>query len=514
EALKFDAREAYLSEFSDGEEVEAEKVKAIQVAYKESALFEFDLATEGLYEVLVHYQVANANLLPTKVAFSINDEVPYRELKNILFENEWITDEEVSYDRYGNEIAATPRKELKWQEKAVMDGAYRYSDALLLPFREGINTLELSVVEGEIAIASFELRKRNALPSYESQEVSGEEVLVIEGEAIHSRSDSSIRANGEYDVNLFPYSSTKKVLNILDGGSFKKSGQKVSYEVEVKKAGYYYLAMNYRQVDRVDYPVFVDVAINGEIPNEFLKNYPLGYGTKYQRKTLKTANEPIAVYLEEGVSILSLTLSVEPMTASIEKVETVMDEINALALEINKLTGGKADKYRDFDLADYIPGVKENLENWSSRLEEIYQELAVYSQVEGTIGAFSSIKIAMASLDKLAQKPDELPARMNEFSNGTTSVIQYLANTVQVIDNNILSIDRIYLFQEEELLPKEKSIFVKFIEAIKRFFYSFMDQSYSVKNTSEDHLQVWVNRSRQYVEIMQKMVDENFSKET
>ncbi|MBN2222729.1 MAG: hypothetical protein JW708_11020, partial [Vallitaleaceae bacterium] len=41
EALKFDAREAYLSEFSDGKEVEAAGVKAIQVAYKDSALFEF-----------------------------------------------------------------------------------------------------------------------------------------------------------------------------------------------------------------------------------------------------------------------------------------------------------------------------------------------------------------------------------------------------------------------------------------------------------------------------------------
>lgn len=41
-----------------------------------------------------------------------------------------------------------------------------------------------------------------------------------------------------------------------------------------------------------------------------------------------------------------------------------------------------------------------------------------------------------------------------------------------------------------------------------------MGQSYSASNTDESHIQVWVNRPRTYVEIMQKMIDEKFTPET
>ena len=50
--------------------------------------------------------------------------------------------------------------------------------------------------------------------------------------------------------------------------------------------------------------------------------------------------------------------------------------------------------------------------------------------------------------------------------------------------------------------------------AIQRFFASFFDQSYSAANIEPEHLQVWVNRSSQYVQVMQKMIDEYFTPET
>ena len=49
---------------------------------------------------------------------------------------------------------------------------------------------------------------------------------------------------------------------------------------------------------------------------------------------------------------------------------------------------------------------------------------------------------------------------------------------------------------------------------IKRFVTSFTDQAYSTNNTDPEHLQVWVNRSSQYVQIMQKMIDEYFTPQT
>ncbi len=50
--------------------------------------------------------------------------------------------------------------------------------------------------------------------------------------------------------------------------------------------------------------------------------------------------------------------------------------------------------------------------------------------------------------------------------------------------------------------------------SVKRFATSFASQAYSTGNTNPEHLQVWVNRSRQYLEIMQKMIDEDFTAKT
>ena len=70
--------------------------------------------------------------------------------------------------------------------------------------------------------------------------------------------------------------------------------------------------------------------------------------------------------------------------------------------------------------------------------------------------------------------------------------------------NDAISFDSLFVYQEDTQFPKEKGFFAKIWEAIKRFFASFTDQSYSVDNVDKKHLQVWVNRSRQYLEILQQ----------
>ena len=42
----------------------------------------------------------------------------------------WVAPEEKSYDRYGNEIVPVPDKLVRWENKAVKDASYRYSQPL------------------------------------------------------------------------------------------------------------------------------------------------------------------------------------------------------------------------------------------------------------------------------------------------------------------------------------------------------------------------------------------------
>lgn len=93
---------------------------------------------------------------------------------------------------------------------------------------------------------------------------------------------------------------------------------------------------------------------------------------------------------------------------------------------------------------------------------------------------------------------------------------QHLANLIDSLNGNDFSLDSIYLYQEDaaKQLPKNKNIFTKMWLGIVRFFTSFGEQAYSSTNTNPEHLQVSVNRSRQHLEIMQLLINEQFTPQT
>lgn len=126
----------------------------------------------------------------------------------------------------------------------------------------------------------------------------------------------------------------------------------------------------------------------------------------------------------------------------------------------------------------------------------------------------SSLLIAAKQLKSLADSPDSIPYRIAELSTSSNSVNHYLATTIDNLIANDLAIDRIYIYQDGAKLPSKPGFFKSCAMSVSRFVASFTDQAYSTKNTNEDHIQVWVNRSSQYVQIMQKMIDEKFTPQT
>ena len=202
------------------------------------------------------------------------------------------------------------------------------------------------MAEGNVLLGNMYLNKGIDIEEYtEPKKAEGGEIYTLQGEYPTYRNDSSIRALCEYDVDITPYNVKKKELNTLDGQSFKDAGQTVTYEQNIEKAGYYYIALNYKQSDKSDFPVFVDVKVDGIIPNTQLKDYPLSYGKSYNTITLQDDDSNyISVYLGEGKHTISFTISIEPIRHVMESVESIMSEINNLSLEITKVAGKNKDK--------------------------------------------------------------------------------------------------------------------------------------------------------------------------
>ena len=476
-----------------------------------------DVPVSGRYVMSFDYLSYDESILPVEMGMKIDGGYPFYEARSMKFETTWVSDG-VDVDRYGNEIVSLPDKLIRWEHKEVMDASYRYSDPLPVELTAGVHKLELNIQEGTLFLGNISLEAPGDVAEYAgSTKAEGNALITIEAEDFYQRNDSSIHAIGEYGSSLSPLSATTTVLNIIDEDSFNEAGQTVSYQFHVDNAGYYYIGMNYRQSEKNDFPVFVDWKIDGEIPNSAFKSYQVEAANKFRTVTLTDDNDDkLSVYLEPGDHTISLTISADNLRYALEAVDEIMSGISDLSLEVTKVTGTNKDKYRDLKLTRYIPDVQDRLLGWVDELYSLAEQAQPYVNAKSPdkVAAFSYLLIAANQLKSLAEKPNELVYRVDELSTSVNSINTQIANFVDLINDNDLSIDRIYIYQDGARLPKGQNVFQSIGTSLKRFGYSFMGQSYSASNTDESHIQVWVNRPRTYVEIMQKMIDEKFTPET
>lgn len=477
-----------------------------------------DVAETGLYRIGFDYLSYDASILPIEFSMSIDNEFPFYEARNLKFETSWMTGSEKSIDRYGNEIVTMPDKLIRWEHKSLSDASYRYSEPLSVELTAGTHELSFDISEGSFLLGNITLEAPEHPAPYTGYEAAeGEELITIEGENFFLRNDSSIHAVGEYDTSIAPTYVKETVLNTVDEDSFNEAGQTITYSFNVEKQGNYNIALNYRQSEKNGFPVFVNYKIDGKLPNEAFYNYPMEYANKYVTAALSDdEGKALSVYLTPGTHTISMTISADPIRYALEQVDRIISGISDLSLEVTKVAGTNKDKYRDMRLTRYIPDVADRMYAW---VDELYEITSRAGQLIGEddpedIAAFTYLLIAAKQLRTLAEEPNELIYRVDELSTSSNSINTQIANFVDVINANDLAIDRIYIYQDGAKLPSGLGFFKSIGLKIKRFFYSFFGQSYSSSNTDASHIQVWVNRPRQYVEIMQKMIDDDFTPKT
>lgn len=490
--------------------------KVLDLTTGNTITLQIEVPEDGQYVMNFDYLSYDESILPINLGLKVDGSYPFYECRTLEFETTWEPDPEPSYDRYDNQVVTVPNKVIQWESKYLMDSSYRHSSPLKLELTKGNHEIELEVKEGTFLLGNLTLEAPTEVEAYTgSEKAEGSALIELQGEGYSRTNSSSVHGIAEYDTSLDPYETTDTVLNTIDSDSFGTAGQQISYDFTVEEAGYYYIAMNYRQSDKTDFPVFLDVAIDGEIPNTAFQSYGMAYTTKYKTTTLSDEDgNYLSVYLEKGTHTISYTISMDEICYIMEALDEVMSDVNDLALEITKVAGTNSDKYRDLKLSRYIPNLEKNLYGYADRLSELEQSALQWSNSSKNVAVMSSMLIAAEQLRSLANNPDEIPYRVGELSTSQNSVNHYLATTIDNLIENGIAIDRIWLYQEDSKLPSKPGIIKSCIMNIGRFIASFTDQAYSTSNTDPEHLQVWVNRSSQYVQIMQKMIDEYFTPET
>ena len=508
-----EARRAYTLPVYEGESREFEA--NIKLSSGDQNEIAFTAPEDGLYEIWFSYYTETQSAMPSEMTVMVDDTIPFYELRRIKFKSYWTDDGVFPLDRYGNEIATTPTAQRVRHESGLTDSAGWTDVPFLFELKAGDHTLSMEMQEGSVTLETMGLRAPEKPAPWEGQEAAGDSLVVIEAEQIASRNKSSIRAAGEFDPSLTPYETTNRKLNYLDGLSFDSAGDEVSWNFTTEKEGWYNLSFRYRQNVKTDFPVFADVKIDGKQTDGEARCIPFDYTTSFRDMLVaRQSGEAHTFYLSAGEHSLSLQLNGSVLLPVYEVINKTLGEINGLSLEVVRLTGGvTTDKYRDYELLTYIPNLVEILNGWADRLTETVEQMKAYS-ANGSGSAFSNLTLAADQLRRLALKPEDLPRRLTELSTGSNSAARMLAQQLQDIAQNDLSIDQILIYQNEAKLPDRIGFPETAIKGVERFFNSFGDQDYAAGTGAKDHLQVWMGRSRQYLEIVQNMIDSEFTKKT
>lgn len=422
-------------------------------------------------------------------------------------------------DRYGNDALIRQVKLTHWARIPIQDANFGLKYPVQLQLPRGQHTFDFEATKESLYLGSIYFEQFSNYPDY-SQYVDQNQAadssgvsITLEAESPSYKNDTSVRPTNSRNLTVTPYDTYRLLLNTLGGESWDTSGTTVYYEFNVPAAGMYEITLRALQNTKNNFTVFRRITINGQIPFEQLNEVPFNYSATWSNTTLG-GDAPYKIYLSKGRNILGIQATNAPYNTAIENIKQALIDINTLSLEIKKLTGNQVDRYKEWVISDYIPDIKERLLTIADNLQKDKDLLERINKTGGSEEVLA-YQMAIDNLHFLAQEPDKIPIYMNRFSEGSGSAAQLLGKLLPQLQSQPLALDKIYIHSPNVDIPQVSIPFYQsFAEGTKRFIHSFQPDPYQSISAGPDELEVWVNRPRQYVDLLQTMTDQSFTQET
>jgi ABC-type glycerol-3-phosphate transport system substrate-binding protein len=422
-------------------------------------------------------------------------------------------------DRYGNDALIRPTRLQRWSKAAVREVGISAKYPWQVALAAGAHTFEFSVTEETLWLGSVYVEAFVPPPTYEqylaanpATESAG---VLIELEAEHPtyKNDTVIRPANDRGLEVTPYDTYRLLLNTLGGESWQRDGSAVYYAFEAPADGMYEITVRALQKLRLNAAVYRRITINDQVLFDELHTVPFPSTKGWTDVTLGGAT-PYRFYLRQGVNILGIEANTSPYSPAIERIRQVLDEINDLALEVKKLTGNQVDPFKEWVISDYIPDIRERL---LAIADELRADQEALEAVNGSSGSpeILTYQMVIDNILFLADDPDKIPVHLKRLSEGTGSAAQQLASILPTLQNQPLALDKIFIHSPDSPPTPVRVPFVtRVVEGLKRFFGSFRPDPYQSIGANQGEFEVWVNRPRQYVELLQTLTDELFTTDT
>lgn len=497
--------------------------EVVEFSNKAEIEIEVEVPEDALYHIGFDLFKIGDNLLNPELSIKINGEYPFYESRRIIATVDWMNiSDKFEQNKYGNELIPEQVQIQQWKKIQAKDPNYLQPDDLRFLLKKGKNTITLTNTRGEMLLGKIYIESPKKPQTYEEYAKDLKEVTIqtgiVELEAEHpfARNNSYIRPIATKSIDAYPYSSKSLLLNTIGGESWARSGQSITWRFSVPESGKYALSFKVLQHNESGSSIYRTIQIDGQIPFQELKSYPIAYSSKWKNETLQDSKgNPFYFYLDAGEHELTLEADASPIASILDDLSSVMSDIGDLGLSVKKLTGSQTDTNREWDIKEYLPDIEDRLDGFIHILEQDRKDLReLQDNNKKQTSDEVNLALIIKKLNGLKAKPNEIPKRLTELSEGSSSAAQLIGDLQASLQLQPLLIDKIYIHGDQELPKPTANFFDKVLSKFKEFISSFTQETYDPTKVDEDTLEVWVNRSQQYVELLQNMADSTFTKET
>lgn len=494
---------------------------------KETAEVEItvNVPVSGLYNLQMDYYPLTEQIMPVERGIKINGSYPYFQAHQFELYKYW-KDEMYPFekDALGNDVLPEQKMTPGWQSQMLEDLASADDRPLLFYLKQGENMISFPFISEPALVGAITVKSPDTVPFYEQYLKQGEPIqapaslVVVEGERALNKNQPFIRVQSDGSPSSVPFNSRKLMLNGIGGDSWQISGQSVTWTFDVPADGDYQIAIKYKQNTNTsetgtDMPVYRTLQIDGAIPFEEMRRVVFPFTKDWKNKTLASDDDiPYLFRLQKGQHKLTLIANDAPYRDTIRTIKTIMSGINDLAIQVKMATGNTQDSNRDWDLTEQIPEVADRLNSYADELNDRFDALA--KQVGRNPDAAKSMFISAQRLRNLAKDPNSLPYKYAQLSEGSGSIMQMLGTSLGKLPNQPLTVDRFFVYSDEKLPSAKADWFTRLSANVSAFVGSFTKDYSKMGGSDPKELQIWVNRPRQYVTMMQHLADEEFTKKT
>ena len=494
----------------------------VSIDYNESVTYRVNVSQAGLYSMKLMYVPTGSTMSDFAVSMSVNGEVPYHEMKIIALPQMW-SDETKEYltDSYGDQMAPKQVRNDDIRERYLYSSTYISDEPLMFMLNAGENEITFTnIAANGLGLGTLTaLRPADEPVGYEAY-IAGyagkarpQELITVNAIDYTKKNSTQAIYMTEADPAALPYDVHYKKLNTV---KFTEAGTELYYELDVKEEGLYALSFHYTN-EKEEYDAFESIYIDGEIPFAELKSYAFApTGTTWTNETLSDKDgNPYLIYLTAGKHELCLKEEQENVYRAWRYARLISGHVAQFSLEIGRIIGADKDKYRTWRMTKYIPEIPDYLDAYTTLIDYI----RYLSQDNATYGInsalLSDMDKALIFIRQMRKYPDEIALYTEKLTGRDNSVLVAMSNFTSEILNCKFTLDMIYAGAENAELPKASASFgTKLGTGIKKLLLSFTDNKYSTDVNDDEAVTIWVNRAVTHVDLLQKMIDTDFTENT